>query len=82
MRIPFLGGRHRRTGGRIPDAGTIDLLSDCVLEMSMAFLRDEDVAPLYAGYMDDDRLGSSEKQELTDAFRALRSESVGLPRLH
>ena len=82
MRIPFLGGRHRRTERRIPDAGAIDILSDCVLEMSMASLRDEDVSALYAGYMHDDRLGSAEKQELTDAFRVLRSEPVALPRLH
>lgn len=80
MRIPFLGGRHRRTGGRIPFAVTSDIVTDYVLEMSMASLQDEDVSALYTGYMHDDRLGSAERRELTDAFRILRSEGIAANR--
>lgn len=58
----------------LPDAHRI--LTEYVLHMSITCLGEEDVTPLYEEYMQDSRLGATEKAELTEIYRSLRPSAT------
>lgn len=55
-----------------PARDVLRLLTGYVLHMSITSLGDGDITPLYEEYVNDPRLGTFERRELTEAFRALR----------
>lgn len=55
---------------------SLRLLTEYVLHMSITCLADEDIEPLYKEYIEDPRLGTLEKDELTQAYLALHLRSA------
>jgi len=58
---------------RAPTSGSLHILTEYILHMSVTCLGDEDVTPLYEEYIQDSRLGDGEKAELTAIYRSLHS---------
>jgi len=72
--MPLFSRKRSRTSRQAstsPEA--LRLLSGYVLHMSITALGDGDITPLYEEYVNDPRLGGFERQELTIAFRILRT---------
>jgi hypothetical protein len=72
MRIS-LSWKHKDANAPVAEPPGLRLLSGYVLHMSITSLGEGDITPLYEEYMNDPRLGSFERRELTEAFRALRT---------
>lgn len=70
----FSLGRRDKKAAEAAEA--LRILSGYVLHMSVTSLGDGDIEPLYDEYMSDPRLGTPEREELTNAFRMLRPRPV------
>ncbi|HKZ99410.1 MAG TPA: hypothetical protein VJ326_07475 [Thermoplasmata archaeon] len=75
MRLPFpWKGKDPTIEAPVPHG--LHLLTGYVLHLSITSLGDGDITPLYEEYINDPRLGTFERRELTEAFRALRIRSA------
>lgn len=58
---------------RNPPPDSLHILTEYILHVSVTYLGDEDVTPLYEEYIQDSRLRNAEKAELTAIYRSLHS---------